>query len=249
MAQGSAINIRFRLDPPMTNTTPPGQPHYEFSDKYDHAHAKQYLDKHHQGIGSRLITWREIDTARKALVAAGRPRSVLDLPCGTGRFWEMLSEEPDRKLYIADNSQAMIDVGLQNRPPAVTARIVKALQCSAFATGLPDNFVDCVFSMRLLHHIDKSEDRILMLKEFARVSSATVIVSLWVDGNLGAWQRARLERKRAMTNVTRQRNRFVAAQRRVEAEFAAAGLSIVTAIDFLKYIDKKRIYVLRVNQS
>lgn len=226
-------------------TTPDQTPHYEFSDKYDPVHAKQYFKKHQEGLGNKLITWREIGMARKALELAGNPTSVLDLPCGTGRFWALLAERPDRKIFIGDNSQAMIDTGLRLRPPEVVAHIEKSFQCSAFATGLPDNFVDCVFSMRLLHHIDKSEDRVLMLKEFARISSDAIIVSLWVDGNLGAWQRSRLEQKRAARGNTAPRNRLVVAQRQIEHEISAAGLEIIAHVDFLKYIDKKRIYVLR----
>ena len=91
-------------------------PHYEFSEKYDPAHARKYFEKHNTGFWRRLSTWREVGMARKALVMAGRPKSVLDLPCGTGRFWEMLTEEPGRAIYVADNSQAMIDTGMDLRP-------------------------------------------------------------------------------------------------------------------------------------
>ena len=185
---------------------------------------------------------------RKALVMAGRPKSVLDLPCGTGRFWEMLAEEPERAIYVADNSQEMIETGLKFRPPAVTSRIAGTFQCSAFSTGLPDSFAECVFSIRLMHHIEKSADRILMLQEFARVSSDKVILTLWVDGNYGAWHRERLERKRAATKPRGTRNRLVIPRGQIEHEFAAAGLSVVGYIDFLKYIDKKRIYVLQVDK-
>lgn len=230
-------------------TTPDQPPHYEFSDKYDPDHAKQYFEKHHDSLGSRLITWRETAMARAALTLAGNPATVLDLPCGTGRFWPMLAEEAGRRIYVADNSQAMIDTGLRMRPPAVTARIAQAFQCSAFATGLPDGFVECVFSMRLMHHIDKSEDRVTMLKEFARISSRNVIVSLWVDGNFGAWQRARLERRRAAQGYAGPRNRLVIPRREIEREFAEAGLAVVGHVDFLRYLDKKRAYVLKVRQA
>jgi hypothetical protein len=78
----------------MTNPDTTPQPSYEFAEKYDPEHAKKYFEKHNTGFWRRLSTWREIDTARKALVMAGRPQTVLDLPCGTGRFWAMLAEEP-----------------------------------------------------------------------------------------------------------------------------------------------------------
>lgn len=233
----------------MTNPEPGRQPHYEFSEKYDPEHSEKYFKKLGSGFWPRLSTWREIGMARKALALAGNPKTVLDLPCGTGRFWAMLAERPDRRIFAADNSQDMINTGMGLRPPAVTARIEKTFQCSAFATGLPDDFVECVFSIRLMHHIEKSEDRILMLKEFRRISSATIIISLWVDGNYTAWRRTKLERKRALSGYKGPRNRFVIKQEDIEREIAAAGLSVVAHIDFLKYFDKKRIYVLRTRTS
>lgn len=224
-------------------------PHYEFSEKYDPEHARKYFHKHNTGFWRRLSTWREVGMARNALVLAGRPRSVLDLPCGTGRFWAMLAEEPERKIYVGDNSQSMIDAGLALRPRDVAARIEKSFCCSAFDTGLPDNFVECVFSIRLLHHIEKSADRILMLKEFARISSGTVIVSLWVDGNFRAWRHEINEaRKARVRGAERPRDRFVVKRAEIEGDFAAAGLEVIGHTDFIKHWDKWRAYVLRVKK-
>lgn len=226
------------------------QPHYEFSEKYDRAHAQRYYEKHNTGFWRRLSTWREVGMARKALKLAGNPRSVLDLPCGTGRFWAMLAEQPERTIYVADNSQSMIDAGMDNRAPAITSRIKQSFQCSAFSTGLPDNFVECVFSIRLMHHIEKSEDRVAMLKEFARISSDTIIVSLWVDGNWRAYthglNHARKEKTRGKDFP---RDRFVFSRAEIENDFALAGLEMVGHADFIKYFEKWRAYVLRVKKS
>ncbi|HNQ56543.1 MAG: class I SAM-dependent methyltransferase [Burkholderiales bacterium] len=224
-------------------------PHYEFSEKYDPEHARKYFHKHNTGFWRRLSTWREVGMARKALAMAGRPRSVLDLPCGTGRFWAMLAEEPNRRIYVADNSQNMIDAGLELRPREVVARIEKSFCLSAFDTGLPDDFVECVFSIRLMHHIEKSEDRILMLKEFARISSGTVIVSLWVDGNFRAWRNEVNDaRKARIRGADRPRDRFVFKRADIERDFAAAGLDMIGHVDFIKSWDKWRAYVLRVKK-
>ena len=228
------------------NTT---SPHYEFSEKYDPEHARKYFEKHNSGFWRQLSTWREVGMARKALVIAGRPRSVFDLPCGTGRFWPMLAEDKGRKIFVGDNSKSMIDAGLEMRPPAVTARIEESFQCSAFETGLPDNFVECVFSIRLMHHIDKSEDRIRMLKEFARISSGTVIVSLWVDGNFRAYRhRINEERKVLKRGENRAVDRYLLKRSEIESDIAAAGLDIVDHVDFIKYWDKWRTYVLSVRK-
>ncbi len=234
----------------MTNPDNAVPPKYQFAEKYDPEHAKKYFEKHNTGFWRRLSTWREIGMARQALVLAGRPKSVLDLPCGTGRFWQMLAEEPGRKIFAADNSRDMVDTGMTLRPPEVTARIEKAFQCSAFATGLPDNYTECVFCIRLLHHIQKSEDRILILKEFARISSGTVIVSLWVDGNFRAWRhQLKQERKARERGVAGDRDRFLLKQSEIENEVFAAGLEIVGHVDFLKHWDKWRAYVLRVKKT
>jgi len=224
-------------------------PHYEFSEKYDPDHARKYFHKHNTGFWRRLSTWREVGMARKALALAGRPRSVLDLPCGTGRFWSLLAEEPERRIFVADNSQAMLDAGLELRPREVTRRIEKSFCCSAFATGLPDNFVECVFSIRFLHHIQKSEDRVAVLREFARISAGTVIVSLWVDGNFRAWRlRRKLERRARRGGSARPRDRILLQQGEIERDFAAAGLEVIGHADFVKYWDKWRAYVLRVKK-
>ena len=222
---------------------------YEFSEKYDPEHARAYFDKHSRGFWRQLSNWREVGMARKALEIAGRPQTVLDLPCGTGRFWAMLAEEPGRTIYAADNSKSMIDVGMSCRPAAVVERINRAFQCSAFATGLPDDFVENVFCIRLLHHVSRSEDRILMLQEFARISSDTVIVSLWVDGNYRAYRQRLHEEKKARRGRTAPRDRILLKRSEIESDIAAAGLEIVGHVDFLKYWDKWRAYVLRVRKS
>ena len=62
-----------------------------FSQKYNHEHAQQYLQKHQDGLWRRLSHWRDEQLARRALTLAGDPGLVLDLPCGAGRFWPLLA--------------------------------------------------------------------------------------------------------------------------------------------------------------
>ncbi len=73
---------------------------------------------------------------------------------------------------------------------------VRPLQTSAFDIDLPDNAVDSIFCMRLLHHIGDPAHRLAILREFQRVTRDSVIISLWVDGNFKAWKRKRLEGQR-----------------------------------------------------
>lgn len=218
--------------------------HLPFSDKYDKRHAEAYYEKHRDGLARRLSHWRDERLARKALAMAGHPGLVLDLPCGAGRFWPLLAEQPNRVIIGADNSADMLDVARHMQPPQILQR-VSTLQTSAFDIDLPERSVDCVFAMRLLHHVGDAEHRHAMLREFRRVTRDTVIVSLWVDGNYKAWKRTRLERDRERRNRRGLQNRFVLPARTVEQEFRASGLQILGHLDFLPLYSMWRVYVLR----
>lgn len=211
-----------------------------FSQKYDNAHAINYFTKHNDGFWRCLSNWRDHRVARSALKIAGKTDSILDMPCGTGRFWGLLAEDPERVIHAADFSENMIDIGMKRRDRDIVQRI-NAFQGSAFELPVEDGFVDSVFCIRLIHHVGKSEDRIKLLKELARVSRSTVIISLWVDGNFKSWKRKKLEAKRREHQY---QNRFIIPAESFEKEALQAGFSIKTHIDFLPMFSMWRTYVL-----
>ena len=217
----------------------------EFAEKYTEQHAKAYFQKHTDGLARKLSNWRDQQIARKALKIAGNPTSVLDVPCGTGRFWDVLTENPKRHVYACDNSQKMIDIGLQYREKKLIKKI-HTFKASAFSLPLSDGYVDNIFCIRLLHHIGYSEDRLKLLKEFHRVSKSTVIVSLWVDGNVKAWKRKKLESNRTKRHY---QNRFVIPQRTIEKEFNEAGFNIKAYLDFIPKYAMWRTYILDKNEN
>lgn len=228
--------------------TPPDKISLEFSDKYDPKHAQQYFDKHQATFARRMSNWRDVQMARRALHLAGDPNVVLDLPCGAGRFWSVLSEQAGRSIIGADNSASMLDVAMKSQPQSITQHVTP-LQTSAFAIDLPDSAVDNIFCIRLLHHIGQKEHRLKILNEFHRVTRDTVILSLWVDGNYKAWRRKKLEAKKAATRKEGDyQNRFVIPTKEVEKEFVDAGFSIVSSIDFLPFYAMWRVYILRKNK-
>lgn len=217
----------------------------DFSRKYDFEHAQQYLHKHQDGLFRRLSHWRDVQVARRALQLADQPNLVLDLPCGAGRFWPMLCEQPNRVIFAADNSADMLATARAAQAPEVVAR-VNSFRTSAFAIDLSANAVDCIFCIRLLHHIESAEHRLAILREFHRVSRDTVIVSLWVDGNYKAWKRRRLEARRAAQGRAAQnQNRFVVPRKTLEDEFRQAGFAVLGHLDFLPGYAMWRTYVLR----
>ncbi|WP_426140268.1 class I SAM-dependent methyltransferase [Pseudomonas sp. DWP3-1-2] len=217
----------------------------EFSRKYNQQHAQKYLQKHQDNLSRRLSHRRDEQLARKALKLAGDPGLVLDLPCGAGRFWPLLAEKPNRVIIGADNSADMLSTACQSQPVEVVKR-VQPLQTSAFAIDLPDNAVDSIFCMRLLHHVGDAAHRVALLQEFQRVTRDSVIISLWVDGNFKAWKRKRSERKRREEKGQEgYQNRFVLPVATVEAEFEQAGFRIQERMDFLPMYAMWRVYLLR----
>ena len=157
----------------------------------------------------------------------------------------LLAEQPGRKIYAADYSPDMLEVVKQTCDQALVQKI-ELFQSSAFDIQLPDRSVDCIFSMRLMHHIGTPENRIQMLREFYRVSADTVCVSLWVDGNRQARRREKLEKKREAIDPEKyNQNRFVISGTQIEQEFDDAGFAVLGHFDFLKYISMWRIYVLK----
>lgn len=217
----------------------------EFSNKYDQQHAQEYLRKHQDGLSRKLSHRRDEQLARRALELAGEPGLVLDLPCGAGRFWPLLAEKANRVIIGADNSADMLEIACKSQPPEIVER-VRPLQTSAFAIDLPDNAVDSIFSMRLMHHIGEAAHRMTLLKEFHRVTRDSVIVSLWVDGNFKAWRRKKLERRRGQgVGQESYQNRFVLPAATVEKEFVQAGFQIQERLDFLPLYAMWRVYLLR----
>jgi len=215
-------------------------PSLEFSDKYDEEHARTYFKKHNSGIERKISNFRDHQIGRKALTLAGNPKSVLDMPCGTGRFWDLLAEDPERTIYASDYSNDMINMGLKFRPAGIVKR-VETFQASAFDIPVEDNFVETIFCIRLIHHVGGKEDRLKLLRELHRVSSRSVIISLWVDGNFKAWRRKKLETKRGKRSY---QNRFIAQVANIEAEFKQAEFGIKGKIDFIPFYSMWRTYVL-----
>lgn len=213
-------------------------PDLSFAHKYTTDHAQRYYEKHQETLSRRLSHHREVWMARRALELAGNPRSVLDLPCGTGRFWELLAEQPNRIIHAADLNEPMLETAARVRPRELVRRI-EIFQASAFALPKPDNFVECVFCMRLLHHMKESAHRLQLLRELTRVTSDTVIISLWTDGNYKAWRWRVKDRRQG------HRNRFMVPRRVLESEMEQSGLRIVTHVDFLRFYSMWSTYVLR----
>jgi SAM-dependent methyltransferase len=199
--------------------------------------------EHTHTLGRRLSSWRDAQLARMALRDAGEPGLVLDVPSGSGRYWPVLAEHANRVILAADPSTDTLAHAEARTANEVRKRI-RTFQSSAFSIGLSANAVDCIFCMRLFHHLGDSGKRSAVLDEFHRVTRDTAIVALWVDGNVKAWRRKR-QLGHLAPGTFAPRNRFVVCRSDIETEFTQAGFRIVDHHDFLPGYAMWRVYVLR----
>jgi len=114
----------------------------------------------------------------------------LDAPCGYGRFAGLVLGLGAR-LVAADLSFHMVarareSVGGTDQKAGFVLGAVTNL-----TQGLPfkENAFDYVLSMRFFHHLHDENDRLSVLREFARVGSTGVILSYYRLNRLHALQR------------------------------------------------------------
>lgn len=210
-------------------------------DRYPTERAHAYQQHHARTLRHRLTSSREQACLARALQAAGTPRRVLDLACGTGRFWPVFAAGGVQEVIALDASPGMLAQAETNRQSAlIPSRIMLS---SAFSLPLAADEVDFVSSMRFYHHLAREEDRRRVLGELARVSSGHVALSLWVDGNYGSFRRARKTRPPARPGFG---HRVCRHRAEVESEFESAGYRIVRHYDVWPRISMWRVYLLAV---
>ena len=95
--------------------------------------------------------------------------SVLDLPCGTGRFTSLLSQRVEH--YVgADLSHPMLLAAREKVPGAFT------IVADSGSLPLPDDAVDVVVCIRFLHLVRSRELRVRFVAELGRVARCGVII-------------------------------------------------------------------------
>ena len=165
----------------------------------------------------------------KLLAAAGGVRSVLDLPCGTGRLLEPLGRAGYR-VVGGDVSAAMLEVGSGRSAPLVRAT----------AAHLPfrDGAFDVALSVRFLFHVEPGPERTAILAELGRVASRLVVGEVRFRGtakHLGRYLRSRVGLSR--------RYRPAPGTVEIERELADAGLSLLALRPVSRIFSDKAFFV------
>ena len=114
--------------------------------------------------------WRAI---RCALDHASDVQSVLDLPCGTGRFTGHLARQGMRVIGGDISLQMMREAALS--PGVQHANLIGFTQADAEQLPFRDRCFDCVMSIRFMFHVDPTTRR-RILREMDRISRRWMII-------------------------------------------------------------------------
>ncbi|QDV06995.1 ubiquinone/menaquinone biosynthesis methyltransferase [Planctomycetes bacterium Poly30] len=164
------------------------------------------------------------------------PRSLLDVPTGTGRFTDLFHELVEGQVLGADLAVAML-LEAQEKHPSGQYCAVDGLHLP-----FPDDSFDVVVCIRFMHLVRDSEMRRAFLREFARVARVGVIVDYRHGHTFRIWGRHLRHRlglrKSAPSNPS---------PKAIRSEIEAAGLRLVAEhrVHFGRYMSDKRLFVTR----
>lgn len=162
---------------------------------------------------------REWRVVSRALVSAVGVKSVLDMPCGTGRFMPRFAAAGFR-VVGADIALPMMRVAKEKC--VGLASVGGFVRADAERLPFADAALDCVVSIRFLHHVDPAS-RVAMLREMARVSRRWVLLDY---RHKYSYRYAKLRLRSAVGFPARERMPQVS-HGELDAETTAAGLEVV----------------------
>lgn len=173
-------------------------------------------------------------TIQRALTVADGVGSVLDLPCGTGRFTGLLAQSGYR-VVGSDISQEMMLVAMSRA--GQQKDLYGFVRADAERLPHADGSFDCVMSIRFLFHIDPAT-RVRILREMGRVSRRWVILDYRHRYSL----RYALWKVRRAFGLTREPLARVS-RAQLQREFSEAGISIRKVIPVARIFSDKWIVV------
>ncbi len=168
---------------------------------------------------------------QQALALTDGVKTIVDLPCGTGRFTGHLA----RAGYTVVGSDISIEMMQQAaKLPSVSHENIKGyVRADAEALPFRTKSADCVMSIRFLFHVDPDTRR-CMLREFGRVSRRWVIADYRHKYSVryGIWK---LSRALGLTRRPFER----VSVKSMTAEFEDAGLRVARIINVRRWLSDK----------
>lgn len=174
---------------------------------------------------------RKWNAIQEALALTTGVKSIVDLPCGTGRFTGNLA----RAGYEVVGSDISIEMMQQaaKLPTVQHANIAGYVRADAEALPFGAKSVDCVMSIRFLFHVD-AETRRRMLREFGRVSRRWIIADYRhkYSFRYGVWK---ISRALGLTQRPFER----VSVKSMKSEFEDAGLRVAKIIAVRRWLSDK----------
>lgn len=188
-------------------------------ERYDTRHtAERYKAVYDERLGRKLSDRLERRLYGRFLAHLGPCETILDLPCGAGRLFSLLSAHAPRVIE-ADWSGTMLALDRADHD----GRAAGYVRCSALEIPLRARAVDLAVSIRLSHHLTSPEARLAHLAELFRVADRGVIVS-WFSATSF---KNRLRELRRRFDGRRSKNTLTYEQ--VRTQSAAAGFREVAS--------------------
>src|SRR5262245_47375033 len=168
---------------------------------------------------------------QKALALTSGVKTVVDLPCGTGRFTGHLARA-GYQVIGSDISMEMMQQAAK-LPAVQPPNIAGYVRADAEALPFAAKSVDAMMSIRFLFHVDP-ETRRRMLREFGRVSRRWVIADYRHKYSVryGVWK---LARSLGLTQRPFER----VSVKSMKSEFEDAGLRVVKIIAVRRWLSDK----------
>ena len=203
------------VDPPDTRISKPKDDSYAYRKQFyrDPDVATHYDAERFVGRSKKRRNRRKWAAIQRALAETDGVRSILDIPCGTGRFTGHLVGE-EYSVVGGDISFEMMRVAQDNL--GVLPGLRGYVQAEAENLPFRNRAFDCVMSIRFLFHVDPTV-RVRMLREMVRISRWLVVDYR----HRYSYHYARWKVERALGLTTR---KFVRVSRRqLEDELRQAG--------------------------
>ena len=219
----------------MSSSSPSGE-----RSKFTERGVEDYERRRYRGIDQRIVHAREVRMIRKyfgiirAAEGGANPEApTLDLPCGSGRFTELL-RSGGWSVVNSDLSWEMVRRA-KGRSGSEGA-VADAKRGLPFLSGV----FGLIFSVRFLHHVHDPSDRAAILGEFFRVSAGWMIVSFYRANGFHRLQR----RVRRLFNKSRTNIKMIEPGR-FEEEARAAGFEAVKVTPLFRGLHAYHLALLR----
>src|SRR3954466_7779844 len=219
--------------PSRDDPSKPKQHGYEYKKQfYQSSEVAADYDEHRFRTPKRMRrNARKWAAIQKALALADGVKTIVDLPCGTGRFTGHLA----RSGFTVVGSDISVEM-MQQAAKLESVRhenIGGYVRADAEALPFRTKSADCLMSIRFLFHVDP-ETRRRMLREFGRVSRRWVIADYRhkYSARYAIWK---ISRALGLTKRPFER----VSVKSMKSEFEDAGLRVVKIIAVRRWLSDK----------